>query len=58
MSNNTKEISAATNRKVFFETSVREELGIVEEYTERGERVVGWESAIIFGVAAFVLYLS
>jgi len=57
MLENTKNLENATGRRIFFETEVGEELLILEDYKER-EKVVGWEWSMIYGVAAFVLYVA
>ena len=45
-------------KRVFYDTTIREEMQIVADYEERGEKVVGWDRVIAGGLAMFILYLT
>ena len=50
--------AAATEKKVFFDTSIKEELEIVQDYQSRGINVVGWERVITGSLVLFYLYIG
>jgi hypothetical protein len=45
-------------KKVFYDTSIGEELMIVDDYEKRGRHVVGWERVLMGSLVMFCLYLG
>jgi hypothetical protein len=55
--NNLKDVSKATSR-VSTETAVGQEHITIQEFIERGKKVVGWERIATCGFGSFILYLA